>query len=239
MKILTISILGIIIMMLSNCNGNENHPPVITEIIVSDNPVETGETTQLEAIADDSDDDILTFEWIAHAGNFSTNTECSTFWTAPNDTGDYQINLKVEDECNASDESLTYIRVIKPIVWHHDTITAINNNTIPIYDFVYTYSSASINGLPSGSEIESVYINVSITHTSYTDFDVWLYSPAGNYAFLWNNDYNPTTNYDSTAYIFNTEDPVGMWTLEIFDEETGNSGELIGWYATIYYRYQP
>ncbi len=238
MKIITISILGLIMLVISSCSADENHPPVITNIIVSDNPIEMGETTQLEAVADDPNNDILTYEWTAVAGTFSAMTDCSTSWTAPNDTGNFQINIKVEDECNASDESLTYIRAIEPIIWCHDTITAINNNTIPIYDFVYTYSSASIAGLPNGSEIESVYINVSITHTSYTDFDVWLYSPAGNYAFLWNNDYNPTTNYDSTAYIFNTEDPTGMWTLEIFDEEPGNSGELLAWHATIYYRYQ-
>jgi subtilisin-like proprotein convertase family protein len=237
-KILIIFTLGIAMLVISNCSADENHPPVITNIIVSDNPIEMGETTRLEAVADDPDGDILTYEWTAPFGSFSTMTDCSTSWTAPNDTGNFQINIKVEDEFNASDESLTYIRVTEPIIWYHDTITAVNNNTYPIYDFMYTYSSASINGLPNGSEIESVYINVSITHTSYTDFDVWLYSPAGNYAFLWNNDYNPTNNYDSTAYIFNTEDPVGTWTLEIYDGEPDNSGELTGWYATIYYRYQ-
>ena len=235
MKILIISILGIIMLVISNCDGN--HPPVITDIIISDNPLEIGDTTQLEAVVDDPDNDSLIYTWTATAGTFSITTDCSTSWIAPNDTGNYQINIWVEDEFNASDESLTYIQVIEPIVWYHDTITGINDSTYPINDFIYTYSSASISGLPSTTEIESVYINVSITHASYTDFDVWLYSPAGNYAFLWNNDYNPTSNYDTTAYLFNTEDPFGTWTLEIFDEEPGNSGELLAWHARIYYRY--
>jgi subtilisin-like proprotein convertase family protein len=225
-------------MIIISCNGHENSPPEITNITVLENPIVINGTTRLEAVADDPDDDILTYEWTALAGSFSTTTACSTYWTAPNDTGNYRIDLKVEDAYNASDESLAYVRVIESAAWYHDTISVINDTTYPINDFIYTYSSASINGLPTGSEIESVYINVNITHTSYSDFDVWLYSPAGNYAFLWNNNYSPTTNYDTTTYIFNNEDPNGTWTLEIFDQEPGNSGELLAWHARIYYRYQ-
>lgn len=239
MKRWIIAILGIAIMVISSCGGEENQPPVISDIIVSDNPIEVGETTQLEAVADDPDEDILTYEWTATAGSFSATTNRSTSWTAPNSSGNYRINLKVEDESGASDESHTYIQVNEPApTWQHDSITAVNYNTYPIYDFTYTYSSTSVGGLPSGAEIESVYVYVSIYHTCYSDLDVWLWSPTGNGVQLWNNDYDPYTNYDLTTNAFNTENPNGTWTLEIYDEYAGDEGYLEGWYATIYYRYQ-
>ncbi len=238
MKRWIIAILGIVIMVISSC-GEENQPPVISDIIVSDNPIEVGETTQLEAVADDPDEDILTYEWTATAGSFSAMTNRNTSWTAPNSSGNYRINLKVEDEFGASDESHTYIQVDEPApTWQHDSVTAANYNTYPIYDFTYTYSSVSVSGLPSGAEIESVYVWVSIDHTCYSDLDVWLWSATGNWVQLWNNNYDPYTNYDLTTNAFNTENPNGTWELVIYDEYAYDEGTLWGWGATIYYRYQ-
>lgn len=239
MKRWIIAILGIAIMVISSCGGEENQPPVISDIIVSDNPIEIGETTQLEAVADDPDEDILTYEWTATAGSFSAMTNRSTSWTAPNSSGNYRINVKVEDEFGASDESHTYIQVDEPApTWQHDSITAANYNTYPIYDFMYTYSSASVGGLPSGAEIESVHVYVYIDHTCYFDLDVWLWSPTLTWVQLWNNNYDPITNYDLTTNAFNTENPNGTWELVIYDEYAGDEGTLWGWDAIIYYRYQ-
>jgi len=84
-----------------NCgdDGTEpNRAPVIESITANPENVGQSESTALQCIASDPDNDILVYTWTAENGSFPNGSSGSlVFWQAPGDTGTYPVNVRVSD----------------------------------------------------------------------------------------------------------------------------------------------
>ena len=74
----------------------DNHPPVITELVVEPEWVLLSESCHIELSAEDQDGDELSYEWVAERGVIS-GTGRAVDWTAPGSSGLYVIIATVSD----------------------------------------------------------------------------------------------------------------------------------------------
>ena len=73
-----------------------NHLPLIISLTTSKSKPLPLEVCQLECRAEDPDNDTLTYEWEAEGGNISGEGPVVS-WTAPEETGSYDITVLVKD----------------------------------------------------------------------------------------------------------------------------------------------
>jgi hypothetical protein len=83
-----------------------NQPPVIHGIDYSDSRFYPGEVYTITAQATDPDEDALSFYWqITSEGRLLSESTINPFiWTAPSNTGDYDLNVVVSDSRGGEDE---------------------------------------------------------------------------------------------------------------------------------------
>ncbi len=79
-----------------------NHDPNILNIYGEPRRVELGQTANLVCSANDPDEDTLSFQWSADAGNL-TSDDSTAIWTAPTLAGFYYIRCKVIDNRGGED----------------------------------------------------------------------------------------------------------------------------------------
>ena len=103
--------------------------------------------------------------------------------------------------------------------------------------------------------LTDVNVKLTIEHTRNSDLSVYLVSPKGTRVLLFNNVGGTTDNFTNTTFsdqalvsidlasapytgtfkpqgllsTLNTEDPNGVWTLELHDNATGETGTLKNW----------
>jgi len=117
--ILHISIIALIaIFLLTGCDDNgttetSNEPPEILSLNANPTTVELGGTTTLTCVANDPDDDELSYLWEASLGSINGNGS-SVIWTAPNSEGTYSISCTVDDGNGGQD--IDFVNVIVEIV---------------------------------------------------------------------------------------------------------------------------
>lgn len=92
----------------------KNSAPYIKRIVVPDK-VHAGARIQLEAIADDADEDTLTYNWKA-AGILSSETTPTSIWTAPFDSNLTTVTLAVDDGINEMVEKSVEVIVIHSLI---------------------------------------------------------------------------------------------------------------------------
>lgn len=107
-KMLLLTIFVVAVAFIS-CQGN--HAPTIEEIIANPATLGPGESTTLFVDAYDEDGDDITITWHCLHGSFSSTTGQTVIWTAPIDTGDYAINVVVEDEAGLTTMEYIIIEV--------------------------------------------------------------------------------------------------------------------------------
>jgi len=75
-----------------------NRPPVITRVYALRTMVSTNDTTTVGVEAEDPDNNILSYNWSAIAGSFSSSQGQRVVWTAPNRAGQFNLEVTVRDE---------------------------------------------------------------------------------------------------------------------------------------------
>lgn len=93
----------------------KNSAPVIKKILVPDK-VHAGSRTHLEAITDDLDGDILTYNWEVEAGILNSENTPETMWTAPIEMGFVKITLILDDGINEVVEQSAEVRIIHSLI---------------------------------------------------------------------------------------------------------------------------
>src|SRR3989344_26360 len=125
---------------------SENHPPIISEIRIGDNPVYFGETTSLKCIAEDEDGDELSYFWTSNYGYLNPIIGNPVEWTAPQNkinNLEYKVNVSVDDKNGGINSKEISLKVL------------------PYSDTFYVSQDADINRFyPNESEydIPEIYI---------------------------------------------------------------------------------
>ena len=74
-----------------------NHAPTIESIVANPSKPYTGDVSDLECIADDSDNDHLYYDWTCDGGYFSDFNNEKIRWHTPGEAGLYHITVEVDD----------------------------------------------------------------------------------------------------------------------------------------------
>ncbi|MDD3655968.1 MAG: immunoglobulin domain-containing protein [Atribacterota bacterium] len=93
--------------------GEENHPPIISSLVSSQNSVEVNQAVNLSCTASDGDGDTLTYNWTVNGQLVGGNTS-SLNWVAPGTPGTYHITCTVSDSKGSQDSDSVSIIVIEP-----------------------------------------------------------------------------------------------------------------------------
>ena len=215
----------VVIMGFLNCGG-ENNAPVINSVTANPSSTYPGEDVTLTCDAEDEDNDPITYDWSAQAGTLSDTNLASVTWTAPNDTGDFSIEVVVEDDGGLADTGSVTVTVDPNWVFGENlTVTNIGANT-------YTYSSIEITGAPIGATVDSLTMTVSINHGALSALDIWLRSADNTTLLIWDSNYPGGTVSFTTDY-FAGENVNGFWQLQLYSSFV--SGTLNWWEITIYW----
>jgi len=109
MRIIKSLIVVSIIIFWINCSNNSpntdiNHAPIIIDLILAPDSVETSGICIIYCIAEDPDKDTLKYSWSCSDGDIDDYNEYIK-WHAPNSSGVYQIKCKVTDSFDHSDSA--------------------------------------------------------------------------------------------------------------------------------------
>jgi hypothetical protein len=74
-----------------------NHPPVVRRVVANPTVVARGGQAQFTALADDAENDPLTYAWSAPIGSFNDTTQARVRWTAPDSAMTVRIRVVVSD----------------------------------------------------------------------------------------------------------------------------------------------
>ena len=105
------SILLVFLIFLFICGCEiKNSPIEILSIDSSDSVAFSNEIIKLYVDVEDGDGDKISYSWGSSGGDFTVKKD-TAFWTAPNQSGYYNISCKVSDGVGSSDAMHTTIRV--------------------------------------------------------------------------------------------------------------------------------
>ena len=111
---------------------SENHPPIISDIISSDDPIYSGRIVSLECIANDEDNDELKYYWSSEEGYLNPVIGNPVKWTSPEgitEDLEYKINVSVEDKKGEMD----FKEVSLTVKCAYDTLYVIQDTFISDY----------------------------------------------------------------------------------------------------------
>jgi hypothetical protein len=94
--------------------GEPNNEPVVDDIDIVDGPYIGGRDYGIGVQAADLDEDELTFEWIAEEGEILNPNTNITTWRAPEEPGDYRIDVYFRDGRGAEVNKFIIITVQAP-----------------------------------------------------------------------------------------------------------------------------
>ena len=94
--IISFATLVVCIILCAGC-GVPNSSPKISRVTAEKDWVTPSAGCQIECIASDADNDILSYTWSATGGTFSGEGEITT-WIAPQAAGTYEITVRVTDD---------------------------------------------------------------------------------------------------------------------------------------------
>lgn len=93
--------------------GPDNKPPDIESFTSDKNRVETGDTALLQVKATDPEKGELQYSYFISAGEI-TGSGPSVYWKAPNDPGNYLIEVTITDNGGLTDEESMLLEVYQP-----------------------------------------------------------------------------------------------------------------------------
>ena len=188
-----------------------NRAPVIKQMYANNYILSSTDTTTIYVVAEDPDDDLLSYSWSKTGGSFVAPQETETrVWQAPSAAGSYTISVVVRDE-NGGETNDNVIIVVR-------------SDDPPHVEILHPVEGESITGIGSyeievrashqTSEIERVdfLINGIILHTDR--------SPVSNlYTYDWNTNglVGPHT-IQAKAYRLIIPDPPGIDSVHVILE---------------------
>lgn len=111
--VLAVGSLALLWTTLMNNGGTENSPPVIEGLTAESMKIEQGESIAIQCIASDSDEDELSYRWLATGGSIQGEGANIT-WTSPNRCSTYSISVRVTDDRGGVTSDNVSIIVAKP-----------------------------------------------------------------------------------------------------------------------------
>ncbi len=140
-------------------SGDSNHAPEISSFYAEPQTILPNETVTLTVIAQDPEDDFLTYTYETMDGVIS-GTGSTVNWLAPEHEGIYEITVTVKDPYGAADSESTEIEVVANRPPHIVSIKAspdsVENNGLE--SILFTARVEDTNGL---SDVESVRIDLT------------------------------------------------------------------------------
>jgi len=102
----------------------DNTPPKILSMKPERSYVSPGSKIKISASAEDEDGDALRYLWSSSGGQINLTDSSTTFWTAPEQTGTYNVFLYVNDGNGGIARSRVSINVVnmKEISWEEEEI---------------------------------------------------------------------------------------------------------------------
>ncbi len=109
---ISLLVLMLVTTLIYGCNAL-NTPPVIESLVAESMEIKQGESTAIQCIASDSDEDELTYEWSVTAG-FIQGGDSHIIWAAPFKCATANISVTVSDDRGGTDTESIRIKVIRP-----------------------------------------------------------------------------------------------------------------------------
>jgi len=221
-------IIGLLLLVVYiGCGGNT--APVINDITFNPTAPYPGDTVACTADATDEDEDSLTFDWSASAGDLQLLEGNPVDWVAPSTAGVCTITVIASDDSDA-DTLAKEITVQSTQVFGEDTTAY----TIPDGDSVF--STITISGAPASAVLTSIDVTTSITKTTPTDLTISLRDKDNETVELWANYPGGDTTITTTDAAFVGDSPNGDWIIRVVDTNAnGEDGTLNSWSITIHW----
>ncbi len=153
-----------------------NRAPVIKQMYATHYLLASGDTTTIYTVAEDPDDDLLSYSWSKDGGSFISPQESSSrVWQAPNVAGSYDIRVVVRDENGgeASDHVTIVVRSDDPP--QVEILRPLEGESLP---GIGSYE-IEVRASHQTSEIERVdfIVNGTVMHTDRSPIsDVYTYN---------------------------------------------------------------
>lgn len=144
----------------------------------------------------------------------------------------HSIYAKAYDHADNSTQSdiVTVTVINRGYVWNY------NSNSIPIYDFTWSYDPVIISGAPSLAVVDTVHIGVDIIHSWPSDLYIQLRSPDNTVIVIWDHNYPGGWQFYSTT-AFAGETVNGTWVLEVYDDVAQDEGSIEWFEVAIDWRF--
>jgi len=95
----------------SQPSGSQQQQVEIASLTAAQNQTYPGGTVNLQSVITNPAKDMLGFKWTASAGTFVEQGGANNTWRAPNNYGDYEIKLTVDNGKGFTTEAITMIKV--------------------------------------------------------------------------------------------------------------------------------
>jgi hypothetical protein len=136
-----------------------NQSPVISKVTANPAEVISGKSTIITAVANDPDDDPITYSWSASDGTI-TGTGNVVTWTAPNNTGSFTIGLTVKDNRGGQATGNATVNVIGP------------TKTVTISDVPSESGTVSQNNATDNSKTVAGDDALNVGYRAFWSFDI-------------------------------------------------------------------
>lgn len=127
-----------------------NSAPVISSIFIDTDGKFAGDDISINAIVEDQDNDIVSYEWTVSTGSFDIISDTNIVWNSPLSEGVYNVSLKVTDSKNNTDVLSEEVSIDLSINTFQNLIDATyfrlfsESETVVINGYIYYYSAESI-----------------------------------------------------------------------------------------------
>jgi hypothetical protein len=207
-----------------------NQPPIISSLTAAQNQTYPGGTVNVQGIASDPNGDSLNYKWTATGGSFVESGRGNNTWRAPNDFGDYDIKLTVDDGKGGTAEATVKIMVSAN---HPPTINSLTANP-PSLQFAAKTTLTAVASDQDGDPVQFKWDASGGTLSGVGNKVTWT-SPSknGNYIITVtvSDGKGGETRQDITIPV---AAPTGVQTLNMVKQESGTVGSDGNRDASIY-----
>ncbi len=139
-----------------------NSVPVISSIFIDADGKFAGDDISINAIVEDQDNDIASYEWSVSTGSFDIKSDTNIIWNSPLSEGEYTITLKVTDSKNNVDVLSQEVSLDLSVNTFQNLIDATyfrlfsESQTVAINGYIYYYSAESIGAYGTAYRLKKI-----------------------------------------------------------------------------------
>lgn len=195
--IVSIFIFIFLAVFMTSCEKDEktNSLPVIQSVTVSPNTINANGMVNINVVALDSDNDVLTYAYQVTGGSIS-GTGPNVSWTAPSTEGAHSVNVTVRDGKGGIASQSATLTVLKPITQVTGTasfVAGVSGDLSNAKVSLYT----SLENFELNQPVRSVAVQGSGGNVTFTISDIL---PGNYYLSVWK-DNNNSQELDNKDYI--------------------------------------